>query len=192
MSAALCYECLGDGTANDTQCGMCRGAGEFTIAPSTNGVPITVAIVGCGKSKLAEPARARDMYTGPLFRAARAYAEEFDEWRIASARYGLLRPEQIIRPYNDKLKPKDAPQWANGIASGIVRELLGCGPYKILLLAGADYTAPIRQAFECGPFGGRRDENCIEISEPLLGLGLGRRLQWFAKAWQLETPRGTP
>jgi hypothetical protein len=142
-------------------------------------VPITIALVGCGKSKLLKPARAKDLYTGPLFRAARAYAEECDEWRIVSARYGLLKPEYRIEPYDDRLKPKDAQQWAVGIANKLYREFVGCGPYELLLLAGADYTAPIREVFES-----RHDVNCVRIREPLLGLGLGRRLQWFAQAWR--------
>lgn len=142
-------------------------------------VPITIAVVGCGKTKLLKPARAKNIYTGPLFRAARAYAEECDEWRIVSARYGLLKPDQRIEPYDDRLKPKDAPQWGVQVANDLIRQFQGCGHYEILLLAGADYTTPIREAFES-----HRDINCISIHEPLAGLGLGRRLQWFARAWR--------
>jgi len=38
--------------------------------------PLTICLVGCGKSKLDRAAPAKDLYTGSLFRAARAFAEQ--------------------------------------------------------------------------------------------------------------------
>jgi len=58
-------------------------------------------LVGCGARKLAHAAPAKDLYTGPLFRAARAYAEAHaDAWYVLSAKYGLVHPDRVIEPYN--------------------------------------------------------------------------------------------
>lgn len=63
----------------------------------------TVVIIACGSLKIWDrypgvgPTAARDAYTGTPFRTNRAYAERFgDEWRILSAKYGLIEPEFII------------------------------------------------------------------------------------------------
>lgn len=143
--------------------------------------PITIALVGCGKSKRASAAPAKDLYIGPLFRAARAYAEECDEWRIISARNGFCDPNAVIEPYDVRLKPKDAQQWGQAVANCIVSEFTDCGPYEIVLLAGRDYAAPITNAMRDGD---RWRCNCVGVREPLVGLGLGARLRWFAQAWR--------
>ena len=50
-----------------------------------------VALVSCVKSRRPEPAPARDLYTSPLFRAMRRYAESHaDAWYILSAKHGLV------------------------------------------------------------------------------------------------------
>lgn len=144
--------------------------------------PITIALVGCGKSKRSTPAAAKDLYTGPLFRAARAYAEECDEWRIVSAKYGILDPETVIEPYDARLPTRYAPTWARAVSATIAVEFHACGPYELLILAGADYSTPIREAMK------RHDGSwlgeCVGVREPLLGLGLGARLRWFAHTWR--------
>ncbi len=64
----------------------------------------TVVIIQCGAKKLDTVARAEDLYTGPLFRACRQAARRVgDRWYIASAKYGLVRPERVLAPYNQTL-----------------------------------------------------------------------------------------
>lgn len=144
--------------------------------------PITIALVGCGKSKRMACAPAKDLYTGPLFRAGRAYAEECDEWRILSAKYGVLDPELVIEPYDKKLSKRFAGPWASAVAATLLVEFSKCGPYELLVLAGEDYSAPLREAMKNDA--GCWRQNCVGVREPLLGLGLGARLRWFASAWQ--------
>lgn len=63
-----------------------------------------IALIGCGKLKAPSACAAKDLYTGPLFRTARTYAEKnCDGWLILSAKYGLLEPDRIIEPYELKL-----------------------------------------------------------------------------------------
>lgn len=143
--------------------------------------PITIAIVGCGKAKLAHAAPAADLYTGSLFRAARRYAETCDEWRIISARYGLLDPETVLEPYEQRIHPKERQQFGQVAANRIVSEFLDCGPYELVLLAGEDYARPIADAMRGNPGGAPWRCNCVGVREPLAGLGLGKRLSWFAR-----------
>lgn len=64
-------------------------------------MPNRLAIVGCGRSKLPFATPARDLYTGNLFRAARAHVEaEGVRWLILSAYHGLLNPSEVIEPYD--------------------------------------------------------------------------------------------
>lgn len=76
---------------------------------------LTVALVACGASKLVEPARARDLYTGDLFRKSRAVAERTaDRWYVLSALHGLVHPYQRIEPYNQQMTGvrSEAEHWA--------------------------------------------------------------------------------
>lgn len=64
-------------------------------------------IVGCGAAKLDRAAPARELYTGSLFRAARAYAERSGlPWRILSAEHGLISPDKVIEPYDRHMKTR--------------------------------------------------------------------------------------
>ena len=58
-------------------------------------------IVGCGKEKGPEPARAADLYTGSLFRAQQALADRQSlaaDTFILSAQYGLIAWFAEIEP----------------------------------------------------------------------------------------------
>lgn len=61
-----------------------------------------LVIVGCGKSKRAEPTAAADMYTGPYVKAAVAWARSVPamELWILSAKHGLIPGHTIIAPYD--------------------------------------------------------------------------------------------
>jgi hypothetical protein len=76
--------------------------------------PEVIALVSCVKSKQTKRAQAKDLYTSPLFRRARRYAEQAaDRWFILSAKHGLLDPLKVIAPYEQTLAPMaDRKQWA--------------------------------------------------------------------------------
>ena len=57
-----------------------------------------IGLVACCKTKLAEPARAEDLYRSPLFRKARAHClAHYARWLILSAKYGLVDPGSNYR-----------------------------------------------------------------------------------------------
>ena len=148
----------------------------------------TIVLVGCGKEKLQRPAKAKELYTGPLFRKARAYAEKHgDLWRILSAKYGLVDPETVIAPYDATVagKPqKERHNWAVVVRNAISCNLLTwthdngtnwrCEPVRFVCLAGAPYLS----CFELE--GCKIREFCV-IEKPLEGLGIGQRLKFLGQ-----------
>lgn len=128
-------------------------------------------LIGCGKSKQSKAAPARELYTGSLFRAARDYAEGTGQpWAIVSAKYGLILPSQVIAPYEFRLSqlgPEGRAQWAELV----VQQLLEWhSPAKVVLLMGTEYATPLAKELSW---------RGIKSAQPLVGLGLGKRLQWF-------------
>lgn len=66
-------------------------------------------IVACGKEKQPFRCQAKDMYTGNYFRACLSYAFEFgDRVFIISAKYGLIKPDEFIDPYDIIITNNDA------------------------------------------------------------------------------------
>ena len=130
-------------------------------------------LVGCGRAKQGRRTRARDLYTGNLFRACRRHAEAHGTtWRILSGRYGVLRPETVIEPY-DASPPRrqlELLQWATSAATRLTSDPNLAGGFRVVCLAGAAYSGPICAVLV---------ERGIECTEPLAGLGIGRRLRWL-------------
>jgi len=64
-------------------------------------------IAGCSQKKSLDPACAIDLNQGQLFRGIKklAFQNQFD-LKILSGKHGLLEPDQIIEPYNQKIKTK--------------------------------------------------------------------------------------
>ena len=68
-------------------------------------VATRIALVSCVKKKRGSAAFARDLYLSQLFRGLRCYAESHaDVWYILSAEHGLLKPDQIVEPYERTLR----------------------------------------------------------------------------------------
>jgi Family of unknown function (DUF6884) len=80
---------------------------------------IRVALVSCVKSKQDSPAPAGDLYTSPLFRSFRRYAEaNADVWYVLSAEHGLLHPDQIVATYErtlNAMRKSDRLAWARRV-----------------------------------------------------------------------------
>jgi len=66
-----------------------------------------LVISGCSQKKLPNPAPAKDLNQGQLFRAIKKLTiqNQFG-LKILSGKYGLLEPDQIIEPYNQRIKTK--------------------------------------------------------------------------------------
>jgi hypothetical protein len=124
-------------------------------------------LVACCGPKLAKAARAADLYISALFKKARAFAEKRGRWMILSARYGLLEPTMVIRPYDVTLKKLPASKRrAWGIKVRKQLEARDVAWMDLIALAGADYVNPLIDAG-------------FEVSQPMKGLPIGKQLQWL-------------
>lgn len=113
-----------------------------------------IAFVGCGSSKLEldenQTVAAKDLYDSNYFSLKQEYAEECcDEWKILSAKHGLLDPETEIETYDASLNSRsdsyigdyEAGIWAVETAQEISLYTSFKIPYtQYVVLAGEDYV----------------------------------------------------
>jgi len=135
----------------------------------------SVVLVACGATKLEESAPASELYTGQLFRKARAYAERTGTaWFILSAEHGLLRPDTIVEPYDTRLPSSKADRMAWGARAGaeLEAELEELEVDELVLLAGRAYVEPIVEALQGTE---------LTLSEPMAGMMIGERLSWLKR-----------
>jgi hypothetical protein len=129
-----------------------------------------IGLVACCKTKLAEPARAEDLYRSPLFRKARAFClDHYSRWFILSAKYGLVDPGQVIAPYDCTLLDRDQKaraRWGLHVFSQL--EALGLAGETFVAHAGKVYVAPLADN--------------LRIETPLAGLGIGQQMAWYLHA----------
>jgi hypothetical protein len=131
-----------------------------------------IALVSCVKTKQKSAAVAEDLYISALFRSMRKYAEKnADEWFILSAQHGLLRPDQVIAPYERTLitmaKP-DRLAWA----AKVQKQLLKVLPPKanVIILAGERYREYIEPFLTAQGF---------EVTVPMNKMKFGTQLRWL-------------
>lgn len=131
-----------------------------------------VALVSCVKSKRTSVSAAQDLYTSALFTSMRSYAQQnSDEWFILSAEHGVLRPDDVIAPYErslNKMLKRERLEWAEKVQ----RSLLDLVPSRasIVVLAGERYREHIV------PF---LNDHGFVVDIPMAGLKLGFQLRWL-------------
>ena len=132
----------------------------------------TLYLVSCVKTKRTVRAAAKDLYVSPWFRKARAFVEETgDPWRILSAEYGLLHPDEEIRPYErtlNAMRVRERRTWAEGVLAHIETCLDGVD--TVVFLAGQRYREFLEPAL--------RDRG-LAVSVPMIALSQGRQMQWL-------------
>ena len=140
--------------------------------PATSGARHTLYLVSCVKTKRDTRAPAKDLYVSPWFRKARAFVEGTgDPWRILSAEYGLIHPDEEVRPYERTLKTMRVTErraWAERVLAGI--ESCVEGVDTVVFFAGQRYREFLEPALR-----GRG----LAVSVPMIGLSQGRQMQWL-------------
>lgn len=129
-------------------------------------------LVSCVKTKLAAPALAKELYISDWFRKARACVERTGcPWRILSAQYGLVHPDERIRPYEKTLKTMPVAErrvWAGRVLSKIEPSLQGID--TVVFFAGERYREFLYPALR---------SRGLTVNVPMAGLSQGRQLAWF-------------
>ena len=133
-----------------------------------------VALVACSKIKVGDQVAVQDLYSSPLFRMSRRYAEaNAHNWFILSAEHGLLDPKTMVRRYDttlNSMSAMDRRTWVNGVTAQMkAEEVKG---RRLLILAGNVYRSGLMQFLWT-----RFDE----IAIPMEGLKIGEQLSWLSK-----------
>lgn len=133
----------------------------------------TLILIACSAAKLPHAAPAGELYTGQLFKLAKAYAlATGDDWLILSAKHGLLDPSKTIDHYDQRLTHKSA--WGARQALKLWSLSRTHHYSRLVMLAGRDYCEPIL----ADPLAA---ESFAEIYRPLQGLGIGHQRQQLAR-----------
>jgi hypothetical protein len=161
-----------------------------TVAPAV----LRVALIGCGAKKVDRRARARELYTGSLFRFAVAWASQHcDRAFVVSAMHGLVDLDTELDPYNRKIADlggvADRDAWGERTIDELARKVAGVAIAPVLLL-GEEYARHLRYPLnrrtaswrELAGVHARGGAVWTPAAEPLRGLQIGERLSWFKRA----------
>lgn len=144
---------------------------------------IRIGMVGCGKSKAPKECKARHLYTGNLFKAALAHAERDNNYVfILSAFHGLIRPDDIIQPYDRAMPTTVGEQetWVTRVIAGFqsalrrLSDVHGPGLKEdviVTIYAGAAYTDMLAAHLQ--------HRGSYTVVTPLRGMAIGQRLKWL-------------
>jgi hypothetical protein len=136
--------------------------------------PDTEIWVSCVSRKRSSNSVAKDLYVSDWFTKARTLAESTGcRWRILSAKYGLVMPDQIVAPYEltlNKMGISERREWAEMVFNQLSRN--SRLPKHVVLLAGARYREFVKP---------RLDELGIRVDVPMAGLRIGEQLQWLGE-----------
>ena len=131
-----------------------------------------LCLVSCVSMKRPVSARARDLYVSPWFQKARSCVEAMGcPWFILSAKYGLVDPNSMIDPYNQRLKTMPVNRrraWARGVIEDLAPRLAGVN--SVAILAGSAYREFVEPELR-----GRG----LTVYVPMEGMGIGRQLSWL-------------
>lgn len=128
---------------------------------------MVISLIGCVKLKLTKSTFAEKIYVSTLFKYSLEYAKQrSDRIFILSAKYGLLGLDTIIEPYNETLNgksDKEIKEWSKKVFKSILD--LNIENNEFLYLCGDNYKKYLQV--------------WLPGSDPLKGMGLGKRLQWL-------------
>jgi cytoplasmic iron level regulating protein YaaA (DUF328/UPF0246 family) len=130
-----------------------------------------IALISCSSKKLRSIAKAKELYSSPLFRLSLGYALSLtDKVFILSAKYGLLEPEQEIQPYNitlNSMAKLDRKKWAAQVLSDLGK-VSNLSNDEFIFLAGKKYREFLVP--------------CIKnYQAPLEHLGIGKQLKFLSE-----------
>jgi len=136
-----------------------------------------IGLVSCVKTKQEEPATPKNLYTSAYFKKMRSYAEQYHaDWRILSAKYGLLNPDgDLIAPYDETLSGAGVAkkrEWAEEVAEQLDEQGLLSEDVTLVFHAGKDYYDELLPLIE---------DSKVTIEIPTKGLAIGEKQAWYKK-----------
>jgi len=134
-----------------------------------------IGLVSCVKTKRDEPALPKNLYPSDYFEKMRSYAEQYhDEWRILSAKHGLLDPDgEPIQPYDETLTGAGVAKkrkWAEKVSAQSQEAGLHTDSMILVIHAGKDYYEELLPLIKC---------NVTSVKNPTEGLQIGKKKAWY-------------
>lgn len=137
----------------------------------------TIYLVSCAKKKKPGKHPAKDIYISTLFKKARACVEQrlqpTDAWFILSGKYGILCPDDVIKPYDktlNKMNKKERQIWAENVLDSLASIITKTD--KVVILAGKPYREFLH---------GKLLAMCQHVEIPLEGMRIGEQLHLLGK-----------
>ena len=127
--------------------------------------------ISCVKSKKNKPSKALELYISSLFKYSLSYALSLtkrDKIFILSAKYGLVKLDDIIQPYEltlNNMNKRQRQEWSYKVYKQLVREGINFDE-KAIFLCGKKYREFIIRKF-------------TNAEAPLKNLGLGEQLKFY-------------
>jgi len=131
-----------------------------------------VTLISCVSKKLNFKAKAQDLYQSSLFKKSLAYAKQInsDEIYILSAKYGLIKLNDIIEPYDktlNKMSVSEKKKWSNEVFTKLQKyEIIN--NTNFIFLAGENYRKYLI-------------EKLPNYKVPMKGLKIGKQLQFLTE-----------
>ena len=134
-----------------------------------------VGLVGCVKQKAPLPMPAEELYVSALFRGRKAYVQRScDSWYILSAKHGVLRPTDVVVPYNETLNglPKAKKlAWSRRVLAALLDECGSVSGTAFEIHAGTSYR-------DFGLVDGLLAAGAT-VEVPTAGLSQGKQLSFY-------------
>lgn len=132
--------------------------------------PRTVVLIACSSRKLNWKARAEDLYQGTLFRASLAWARSQapDTILVLSAKYGLVRLDEVIEPYDltlNELPAAEVRGWSERVLLQL-RSRFNPEQDRFIFLAGERYRRFL-------------EPRLANMETPLAALRIGEQVSWL-------------
>jgi len=129
-------------------------------------------LISCVSRKLDRSAKAKDLYTSPLFRMGYRYARSLKPNNIfvLSAKHGLISSDKVIEPYNvtlNNMRAADVKKWSERVLAQL-RKQTDLQKDLFIFLAGEKYRKYLLP-------------NIGNYQVPMEGLRIGKQLSWLKK-----------
>lgn len=133
-------------------------------------------LISCVSQKLDHSAKAKDLYTSPLFRMGYRYAKSLkpNNVFVLSAKHGLISSSKVIEPYNvtlNDMKAVDVKEWSEGVLAQLRRHT-DLERDLFVFLAGEKYRKYLLPHIE-------------NYQIPMEGLGIGEQLSWLKRRTEI-------
>ena len=129
-----------------------------------------IILISCVSKKINQKTIAQNLYISTLFQKNLQYAKSLnpDKIFVLSAKYGLLKLDEEVEPYDktlNKMRSYEIKEWANSVLSQL-QKVVDLNKDEFVFLAGNNYRKFLLPGIK-------------NYKIPMLDLGIGKQLKWL-------------